>query len=516
MARETKVRNAFARNCWRAIPILMLRTRANLYRTAAISNRRIPREKNHQSAKPGLGTRMASAAMIAHVIDDHVPLDRLTGSTGFDIWTSLDTRDQNLARAIAVTALRNRGVIEAILGFLLDRPLPKRARHLAHSLHAAAAQILFMDIPARAAVDLCVTALSRDTGSKRFTGLANALLRRITAEKDALLAKPVPPQAYFPQWLAKALRSDYGRDAVARIAGAVSQEPALDLTLNPTIGMDLRSRIVDVLEAVVLPTGSLRVRTAAPVTDLPFYDEGHWWVQDAASALPARMLGNVDGLEIADLCAAPGGKTAQLAAGGARVTAVDISAQRMKRLEENLLRTRLEADLVTADILEWEPGRLFDAVLLDAPCSSTGTMRRHPDVIWTKQPEDVEALVALQRKLIGKAAALVKPGGRMVYANCSILKSEGENLAAAILQGSKGEGKTQESGAKLVRDALRPDEVPGTSGMINSAGDLRTLPHYLPDEDPKLAGMDAFFACRFSSQQTIADPVVDRSADAVD
>ena len=473
---------------------LMLRSRIPTFERTAIIPSNQPRAGS--TPRPGLAARIAAARLIEQVVDNHVALDQLTAQVGgLKEWTALEERDRGLARAIAVTGLRHRGAISAVLKTLLDRPLPKRARHLLHTLNAAAAQILYMDVPDHAAVDLAITALRNDPRSTRFVALGNALLRRIAGNKEELLENADRTGAGFPEWLSRALRSDYGRENLRRIEQAVANEPALDLTLHPRLDPDTREKVAVALQALVLPTGTVRVKSDSPVEDLPFYSEGHWWVQDAASALPARMLGDVAGLKVADLCAAPGGKTAQLAAAGALVTAVDISSARMERLSENLARLRLQAELVIADILEWSPQERFDAILLDAPCSSTGTMRRHPDVIWTKQPADIEALVRLQRQLITRASSLLKPGGRLVYANCAILKAEGEKLVAEIL-GSRGQ--PEPAAIPLRREPLASDEIPGTDGMINSAGDLRTLPFHLQTEEPAMSGMDAFFACRFN------------------
>lgn len=448
----------------------------------------------------GLAARKAAAALIKRVVDDRASMDRLCDpDQGLASWRALIAKDRALARAIAMAALRHRGRIDLIIDHLLDRSLPQRARHLHHSLHAAAAQILFMEVPDRAAIDLAVTALSGERRSMRFSGLGNAILRRMSTEKTELLAMFPPGLHSFTPWLAKALRSNYGRDNAIRIAEAVSVEPALDLTVRPGLPGDEQNRLVEALGASVLPTGGLRLVSGTPVVKLTGYDDGLWWVQDAAASLPAQMLGDVSGMAVADLCAAPGGKTAQLAAMGAKVTAVDISSERMERLSDNLKRLNLECEQVVADLLEWQPGRLFDAVLLDAPCSSTGTIRRHPDCIWTKTAEDVALLVELQRRLIASAAALVRPGGRLVYANCSILKAEGEDLAAAINNGALD--TVLPAGVRLRPDPLADDEIAGTQAMVNRAGALRTLPYHLPSDDPAFAGMDSFFACRFTVDQ---------------
>jgi 16S rRNA (cytosine967-C5)-methyltransferase len=235
----------------------------------------------------------------------------------------------------------------------------------------------------------------------------------------------------------------------------------------------------------VLPTGSVRTLVHGPISLLPGYVEGAWWVQDAAAVLPARLLGDVRGLRVADLCAAPGGKTAQLAHAGAHVTAVDRSEIRLARLRENLVRLGLTAETITADVTEWsaEP---FDMVLLDAPCSSTGTIRRHPDVPWLKREEDIAALALLQRRLLDHAVTLVKPGGTLVYCTCSLEPEEGVDGVTALLQ--------RESG--VCRRPIVAEEVNGLAEFLTPDGDLRTLPCHLPNPDPRLAGLDGFYAAR--------------------
>jgi 16S rRNA (cytosine967-C5)-methyltransferase len=239
----------------------------------------------------------------------------------------------------------------------------------------------------------------------------------------------------------------------------------------------------------VLPTGSVRTIAHGVVSALPGFADGAWWVQDAAAALPARLFAAVEGLRVADLCAAPGGKTAQLAAAGARVTAVDRSPARLARLRENLTRLSLVAEPICADVAEWnaEP---FDAVLLDAPCSSTGTIRRHPDIAWLKRAADITSLAALQRRLIELAIALTKPGGTLVYCTCSLEPEEGEEIIADVL--------AREPGVR--RAPIAAAEVFGRGEFITQDGDLRTLPCHFPDADSRLAGVDGFYAARLAKR----------------
>lgn len=463
-----------------------------LTRGRATDGGAVRRPRPATANRPGLPARLAAVALIGKVVDERRSLEALFDErAGLSQWLELDARDRALARAIATVAIRHRGRIGQALALMLDRPPPAKARFLLHMLHAAAAQILFMDAPDSAAVDLAVTAISADGRTARFSAMANAVLRRLAREREAVLAR-IPPSAsvVFPDWLAAAMKRDHGRDKADLCAAMVSLEPVLDLTPHPRLSPGEADGLADRLGARRLATGSWRVTRQAPVPELPGYDEGLWWVQDAASALPARLLGDVAGLEVADLCAAPGGKTAQLAAAGARVTAVDVSPHRLERLTANLARLGLEAEVVAADILQWEPGRTFDAILLDAPCSSTGTLRRHPDVAWTKTEQDVTALAQLQRHLALRAASLLRPGGVLVYSNCSMLKEEGENLVASLHDGPGG----------LRFDPVLPGEIPGTETMVNGRGELRTLPSMLPAEPQAEGGLDGFYACRFRKE----------------
>ena len=237
----------------------------------------------------------------------------------------------------------------------------------------------------------------------------------------------------------------------------------------------------------ILPTGTVRTLLHGSVTMLPGFAEGQWWVQDAAAALPVRLFGDIADKAVADLCAAPGGKTAQLALSGARVTAIDRSPARVARLRDNLARLSLQAETVVADAVEW-PGASdsFDGILVDAPCTSTGTIRRHPDVAWLRQENDIAPLAALQKRLLQKAVSLLKPGGTLVYCTCSLEPEEGEHAVASLLA----------SEPAMRRMSIEADEVAGLSELINADGDLRTLPCHLPHADPRLGGLDGFYAAR--------------------
>lgn len=391
----------------------------------------------------------------------------------------LDQRDRALARAIVGTALRRHGAIDAILGKLIDKR-PRHAGRLMRILQIAAAQILFMGIADHAAVSVAVDEVAADPDAHGFKGLANAVLRRIVRERDTLLAGLDNPGLDTPDWLWERWRRTWGDTTAARIAEAHRLEPYLDLSVkrDPELWAER-------LGGIVLPTGTVRLIPSGRVEDLPGFGEGAWWVQDAAAALPARLLGDVRGKRVADLCAAPGGKTAALALAGAIVTAVDISAERLARLTDNLARLGLSAETVAADILEWSPPDPFDAVLLDAPCTATGTIRRHPDVAWLKLAEDVAALAALQFRMIERAVAFLKPGGVLVFCTCSLEPEEGEaHLAAALAR------------LPLTLMPIDPAEVGGLGEVVTTEGALRTLPCHLTGPTPRLSGLDGFFTMR--------------------
>jgi 16S rRNA (cytosine967-C5)-methyltransferase len=432
---------------------------------------------------PGLPARKAAARLLAAVVDAKTPLDGLTDNEhGHPQYLALEPRDRALVRAILASALRHRNTIQALVAARLDRPLPANAHALSHILHVGAAQMLFLDVPDSAAVDLAVTHAKSDPRTARFAGLVNAVLREIGRRKERALPAVLEKTIDAPDWFAQRLEAAYGADRAARILAMHRVEAPVDFTVKSD-----PETWAERLGGIVLPNGSVRVaRPAAPIPDLPGFAEGAWWVQDFSASLPARLLGDVAGLRVADLCAAPGGKTAQLALAGAHVTAVDLSKSRLKRLSANLERLQLKADIVQADALAYAPDTPFDAILLDAPCSSTGTVRRHPDVPWTKSPDDIAKLAGLQRRLLDHAVGLLRPGGRIVFANCSLDPEEGERLAADFLS----------ERTDVALDPLTAGELPALAPFIDAAGMMRTTPADLDLGDPALSGCDGFFAMR--------------------
>lgn len=456
----------------------------NAARQSDSADRSSKSAKSSQPLIPGLATRQAAQRLLGAVIDTHTSLDGLTDDDhGHPQFRALDTRDRALVRAILSSALRHRVTIERLLGGLLDRKLPKQAASLSHLLHVGAAQILFLDVPGHSAVDLAVETAKADPRNARFAGLVNALLRGLIRTKDQTLAKTLAATQDCPDWFVERLNAAYGIER-ARSILAMHRVPApLDVTVKsePQLWAER-------LGGIVLPNGSVRLeKFDGKVSDLPGFAEGQWWVQDVAASLPVRLMGDIEGKRVADLCAAPGGKTAAMALAGAHVTAIDLSASRLKRLAGNLARLNLTAQTVTGNLLDFKPQELFDAVLLDAPCSSTGTMRRHPDVAWTKTPQDITKLAELQLRLLRHASTLVNPGGLLLFSNCSLDPVEGEELAEAFL-------------AEAPDHRLAPvesAELPGLEHMISAQGFLRTTPADLDLGRLEISGMDGFFAARF-------------------
>jgi len=438
--------------------------------------------EENKPVAPGLAARRIAADIIEGVAKRKRPLDELLESGGLDALE--DERDRALVRAIVATTVRKLGTLRHLLAGMLERGLPPNVPRVETALLIGATQILFLDVPDHAAVDLSVQLVQEDRFARHYTALVNAVLRKLTREGKARLAATDSLALDTPEWLMQRWQAHYG-EAVARdIAAANAREPALDLSVKSE-----PAQWAERLGGRVLPTGSVRVLASGAVPKLAGYDEGAWWVQDAAATLPARLLGNVQGKSVADLCAAPGGKTAQLAAAGARVTAVDRSAPRLERLRRNLDRLGLQAEIVQADATQWQAGP-FDAVLLDAPCLATGTIRRHPDIPWLKGPADLTKLSALQARLADQAITLLRPGGTMIYCTCSLEPEEGEHLVAALL------GKN----ANLRRRPIAAGEIGGLGELLSPDGDLRSLPCHLTDQsgdpDPRWSGLDGFYAAR--------------------
>jgi 16S rRNA (cytosine967-C5)-methyltransferase len=437
---------------------------------------------------PGLAARRIAADILDGVLHKRRTLDdQLEGAAAHPGLKTLSDRDRALMRRLVATILRRLGTLGHVLSRLLDRGIPTDAPRAQSALLIGAAQILWMEVPDHAAVDLSVRLVQSDRRAAKYAGLINAVLRRCAREGQPLIDEVASQTLDIPPWLMGRWTANYGEATARAIALALSHEPSLDLTVKSDA-----AQWATRLHGEVVPTGTVRTLLHGPVTMLPGFSEGQWWVQDAAAALPARLFGDIAGKTIADLCAAPGGKTAQLVHGGAAVTAIDRSPNRVNRLRDNLARLGLEAETVVADATEWRPpdGKApeggFDGVLVDAPCASTGTIRRHPDVAWLKQETDIGALTALQKRLLQKAVSLLKPGGTLVYCTCSLEPEEGEQAVAALLAAEPG----------MRRAPVTSSEVSGLAEIVTPDGELRTLPCHLPNVDPRLGGLDGFYAAR--------------------
>jgi 16S rRNA (cytosine967-C5)-methyltransferase len=435
-----------------------------------------------REAQVGLPARRAAIELLSAVIDKKQPLDDILSRSLATGWMfDLPQRDRALARAIVATSLRRRGEIDRVLDTFLERGMPDKGGKLYPILLSGAAQLIFLKTPPHAAIDLAVRLAQWDSRARRYDKLVNAVLRRVAKEGEAIVANLDASRVNTPDWLWDRWVARYGEDRAHRIAAANLIEPPLDLTVKS----DPQHWAIE-MSGRVLPNRSVRLLPKGRIEALPGFEQGAWWVQDVAASLPAHLMGDVAGKRVADLCAAPGGKTAQLALAGASVAAVDISKTRLKTLSANLARLGLAATTVAADAATWSPEERFDAVLLDAPCSSTGTIRRHPDIPYLKSPKDIADLAVLQARLLDNATALLKPGGTLVYSTCSLELEEGEAQIAALL--------ARNSGVQV--DPILPGEVFARPDWLQPPGFLRTFPYQLELGTPEWSGMDGFFAAR--------------------
>ncbi len=435
------------------------------------------RTRKDSGAPAGFAARRLAAAAVRRTLRERRRLDE-----ALLLAQPLQPQDAAFARAIATVTFRRMGTLRAALARCLASGETPEAGLLPEILLTAAAQILFMEVADHAAVDLAVELARADRLAMHYVPLVNAVLRRLAAEKAQILAREPPAGGDLPAWLASRWARAYG-EATARAMGEALLTPS---QVDVTVFGDAAAFAAEA-GGVLLPTGSVRLPREARIDALPGYAEGRFQVQDAVSALPARLVQARPGMRILDLCAAPGGKTAQLAKAGARVVAVERSRERAARLEANLARLALDVEVIIADAGAFvaEP---FDAVLLDAPCSATGTLRRHPEIAWTRRLEDILKLAEQQRRLLDRAARLVRPGGVLVYSTCSLEPEEGEQQIAELLR------RNPELEFEPVDDALIGIELGSytTEEGWLLAGCLRSLPQGLSG----FGGVDGFFAAR--------------------
>jgi 16S rRNA (cytosine967-C5)-methyltransferase len=421
-------------------------------------------------------TRQLAASAVRNVRTDGLPLEAVLAA--LPEYNGLEPRDRAFVRLIAATTFRRWGQIKAVYKPLIRKEPPAFIRA---TLETAAAQILFLGTPPHAAVGETVGMLKANKATRGFANLANAVLRKVV-EEGPKLAGAEAPRANIPGWIRGSWERSYGRASVRKMALQYMKEPPLDLTLK-NMSEPNTNLWAEKLGAKVVMPGTVRLSSIGNVASLEGYAEGDWWAQDIAATLPVRALlnhmGDLSGKTILDLCAAPGGKTLQLASLGAKVTALDKSEQRLSRVNENLKRTKLDATIVCADATEWENDEKFDVVLLDAPCTATGTFRRHPDVLHNRTPKTLSQLVRLQDKLLPKAASLLKPGGVLVFATCSLQEEEGEPRIARLIRELPD----------FRRIPVLLSSLSDISGIVTENESIRTFPYGLDE----IGGMDGFF-----------------------
>jgi 16S rRNA (cytosine967-C5)-methyltransferase len=426
-------------------------------------------------AKPGLFAREAAVRLLHSVLlERRLLIDLVNGEDSPLI--DLEPNERARAQSLTLTTLRNLGPIDTVLERFLTKQTPFA---LLNILRVAATEILVDGIADHAAVDAAVTMAKRKQKTAHLKNLANAVLRKVASEGPEIFA------ALPPQELPKAFRSQMAKimskeDMVA-IERAHQKGARVDLSFKDS---EQAKALAERLNADVMSNGSVRLHRAGQISELPGFADGDWWVQDAAASIPAKCFGDLRGKRVLDLCAAPGGKTMQLAAMGADVTALDVSAQRMERVKQNLGRTKLTAECVVADALKWAPDAPFDAILLDAPCSATGTIRRHPDLPFAKANFDLRDLLTLQRDLILKASEWLSPNGILIYSTCSIFAAEGEGQTKWL---SKQESVLEPS-------PIDPISLGLDSTMANAEGQIRLRPDFWEDQ----GGMDGFFVAKFT------------------
>lgn len=429
------------------------------------------------SSGDGLAVRRAALRSLEKILGQKKMLDTVLAEEKY--YADLPERDRPLVRMMVSTVLRRKGQLDDLIARALEREAP-RPETLKWILYLGIAQILFMDVANHAAVDTSVT-LTGEAGLEGKKGFVNAVLRRMTNEGRGWADSQDAAALNVPAWLYRQWIASYGIVRAKDIANALLLQAPLDITIKTSENAE---QLAKDLSAKILPTGTLRRDEGGLVEDLTGFSGGHWWIQDASSALPVKLMGDLAEKTVLDMCAAPGGKTMQLVDAGATVIALDRNANRMKDLRANLARTQQaqSVECVIEDGAEWKPRQKFTHILLDAPCTATGTARRHPDLLSLKTEKDQTALVATQERLLRNAANILEAGGMLVYCTCSLQKAEGEEQVEKFLQNHPD----------FKRAPIRREELGGMDGFINSEGDIRVLPYLMKDE----GGMDGFFISR--------------------
>lgn len=436
-----------------------------------------PKTPQEENSSNELTARYTALNILDNILTRKTALDQCLDRN--DDFKSLPARDKAFARMIIATTLRRLGQIDEIIKKSITNPTTTNAL-LKNILRLGTTQILFMDVPDHAAVNTSVK-LAEQHRMDRQKAFVNGVLRNISRIGKDLVSKQDETRLNTPEWLLKLWIEDYGLKTAAKISQAHHHEAALDITIKDEAS---RNHWAAEFTASQIACGSLRCRASGSITDLPGFDDGAWWIQDASAAIPANLFGNIEGQTVIDLCAAPGGKTMQLAAQGAHVIAIDRSANRMKRLHENLERIQLteNVETITSDATQWSAQQAPKFILLDAPCSATGTIRRHPDVPHLKSPRDIEGLISIQSRILQNAFKILAPGGVLVYCTCSLQKSEGEEQIAKFLDENPNAAKR----------AITAEEIGGLDECITENGDIRIFPFH----QSATGGMDGFFISR--------------------
>lgn len=422
--------------------------------------------------------RWAALSFLEKTLNDHLPLDQAFDLTCRQYGEKLSAQDRGFARHLGTTCLRHLGQLDAMINHCTTKKLTSKQNVIRNILRLGITQLLYMEVPAHAAVNSAVkmTDKQQDTSDRHTKGMVNAILRRIDREKEKFSTQ-FSPNHNIPKWVKDNWTKRYGAEGVDRIARSLLDEPPLDVSLKPDCD---RTEWAEKLGGVVLANGSIRIDKGGVVQNLAGYDDGQWWVQDVAASMPAMLLGANAGDAVLELCAAPGGKVSQSASKGCLVTAVDQSARRLRRLQENMDRLKLTCDVVTSDAADFTPDKPFSYILLDAPCSSTGTLRRHPDVTRAKGPKDISALAEIQTRLLDAAVEMLPIGGVLIYCVCSIQAEEGPDQIKALLNRN----------GSVKRKGITGEEIPWVPEAVLENGDVQTLPYHMD------GGMDGFFISR--------------------